>query len=312
MGRRKKRGVNQATGSANVQAYFLANKGGPSGAQLNPNIPLTNTAAQTVNGMTTISYTRRLADGHNPISATAPNYFIASYSAYNTKSPSYHGPNSHSSILVDNLQTATTSPVVTPPWRAIHGSLMFSSWGLMLTFGMLFARYARHFKDALWFKVHRATQYGGYGIAVIGFVFAFIAGQGNHFGYLFHSVWGCTIMVLGFGQVVGAFFRPHKEAGEAPSKERRRFEYFHWWTGRLAVTMVVLQVSTGLEIIYNDALNGIVIAYLAVAALVFAIVFILELFVCACPPADWKVTPCCFYYTEVGANQQQADNYYKL
>jgi len=258
--------------------------------------------------MTTIQFTRNIADGNNPINPSGPNYFIASFSAAGNKFPSYHGPNSRGPVLVDNLQTGATSAIALPPWRPIHGSLMFASWGLMLTFGMLFARYARHFKDALWFKVHRITQYGGYGLACIGFVFAFIAGQGNHFGYLFHSIWGCMIMALGLGQVIGAFFRPHKEAGEAPTTARKTFEYGHWWTGRLAVTMVVLQVLTGLDIIYNSAFNGVVIAYIAVAATVFAIVFILEVLVCLGPPVGWKVTPCCFYYID----QEQPDNYYKL
>jgi len=302
----KKRDVLQ---TADVEAYTLPNK---VAAQLNPSIPLTNIAAQTVNGMTTVQFTRNLADGNVPLNPTGPNYIIASFSSYNNKFPSYHGPNAHASVLVNSLTTGSATAITMPPWRTIHGSLMFASWGVMLTFGMLFARYARHLKDAIWFKVHRATQYTGYGVACVGFVFAFVAGQGNHFYYLFHSVWGCFIMIFGLCQVVGAFFRPHKEAGEVPTKERKRFEYFHWWTGRLAVTMVVLQVVTGLEIIYGvSSLNTVILAYLAVAAAVIAVIFILELTLCSCPPAGWKVIPCCFCYTD-GPTAQQADNYYKL
>jgi len=167
----------------------------------------------------------------------------------------------------------------------------------MLSFGMLFARYARHYPDALWFKVHRATQYSGYSLALIGFVFAFIAGQGNHFGYLAHSVLGTLIMTFGLAQVIGAFFRPHKEKGEPVAQKRKIFEYFHWWNGRIMVLSVIIQTILGLIILANGSKDFLLLPfYITIAFLVLIGIIGLEFGVAFCPLPEWKVTSCCFCY----------------
>jgi len=289
----------------NIGVYSLI------GRSANPTTALfqiNDTSIERVNGLTNMYYTRPIAAGTHPVSLTSVNYLIASMS--DSTPVQYHG-DTKGSVTVTDLKTfgAVQDTVVpTSIWRIIHGSIMFGSWGVLLTFGMLFARYAKHFEGALWFKVHRVTQYGGYLLACVGFAFAFVAGSGNHYYYLFHSSWGTAIMALGMAQVLGGFFRPHKEPGEKTvTNARRLFEYFHWWNGRTMVLMVVVQVITGLFIIYNNEFDLVIIIYIAAAALVMLIVVILEIMVCACPPREWQTKRCCYYYADDGS-----EKYYEL
>jgi len=211
----------------------------------------------------------------------------------------YHTPSQHSLGATEvNFATGASSTLARPfGLRDVHPLLMFFSWGMVLTFGMLWARYTRHLPNAIWFKVHRVTQYGGYGLAIVGFIIAFfIVAPGLHLTKPHHIV-GTFIMILGFLQVVVAFFRPHKEKGQLLSIQRVAFEYFHWWAGRLLIVLVLYQVFSGIMFIYPDWL---VYLYAALLGSVLLIIIVQEIINCT-NLEDSSITPCwkCYDSTEI-------------
>jgi hypothetical protein len=169
---------------------------------------------------------------------------------------------------------------------------MFISWSVILSFGVLWARYARHLPDAIWFKVHRVTQYGGYVVAFSGFIVV-LAGSKSKFGSAAHHVVGLLIMIFGLAQLVVAFFRPHKEQGSNLSAKRAMFEYFHWWNGRILVLGVVYQVISGIALLhpgFAGSGKALLAVYIVVLVIVLGIVLFLEIKNCRQIAVEGKKT----------------------
>jgi len=200
-----------------------------------------NFTGDQTNGVTTIQFTRIVGDGRFPLAlnGTATNQQIGSYGA--TDTIQYHGPTQHATnYLAINYASGAAIAIVDPYaiLKIIHGSLMILGWGVMLPFGMLWARYARRVPNNMakdvWFRVHRPTQYTFSAVVFVALVVAFVQVNGSHFQTVFHAQLGITIMILLLVHVIVAYFRPHKEPGEAPTTARVAFEYFHHWNGRYA------------------------------------------------------------------------------
>ena len=137
------------------------------------------------------------------------------------------------------------------PYQYIHGTLMMTSWGVLLPLGVISARFLKYQggDPPTWFKFHRQLQITGLTLAVIGWVVAlsqfdvFRAGGGTSF---IHGVLGMLVMTLGILQPIGAFFRPHApQPGEPRSTARRVFEIAHKGGGYTAVTLAVFTILLG-------------------------------------------------------------------
>ncbi|CAG9464047.1 unnamed protein product [Pedinophyceae sp. YPF-701] len=125
---------------------------------------------------------------------------------------------------------------------ALHGVFMALSWGFFLQIGHFVARYCRT-KDPLWFHVHRVCQWGGAVLALVGVALVF-AGANNITVNWAHAVIGVVVILLMLIQVGVASARPHKD-----SKRRWMFEAQHWWTGRLALVLALVNCSLGVFVI---------------------------------------------------------------
>ena len=166
--------------------------------------------------------------------------------------------------------------------RMIHGILMFMAWSVILPFGVFVARYCRGNKPPRWFKIHRAFQSLGVVVALAGFAVAMMINTAGKFGTI-HGVFGLIITFLGFQQPINACFRP--EPAWKKTKRRVCWEYYHKYSGRVAIFLGLINPILGLQMVYvatqprHDAagFGALPIVYL-VFALLWAAAFLSPLF----------------------------------
>jgi hypothetical protein len=270
--------VTGTLGTATVNAYKFTSKSLPIGFSLDMN--LTNTYGTEINGETTIFFTRPINAGSNPIRDSLSN-LIGAYSLSNSDTFGYHGsaPSRSSSSAKLQANFFTGSTVVSKPLielRDVHATILFITWGLILPFGMIWARYARKLADDIWFKVHRVFQYGGVLLSLIGIIIGYVMVGTDQFRVVGHSVLGTFILLFSVTQVIVAFFRPHKENVGVITKSRMLFELFHHWNGRFLVIMAIIQIYLGIYAIGYDQTHGWVIPFFTVV-IVLAIVVVIFL-----------------------------------
>jgi hypothetical protein len=242
---------------------------------ISTDIMLTDISGSEFGGVTTIYFTREVDKGSHPI-INAYATLIGAYRELNNDAWGYHGSTHSSSSIQANFFTGTTSTSNPVTLRDIHAIIMFIAWGLLLPFGALWARYARHLPDALWFKVHRVTQYSGFTISLGGIILGYSMVY-EQFLFLTHSIIGTLIMLFSAAQVVGAFFRPHKEENEPVTTARKVFEIFHHWNGRCLLVIAVVQIYLGISAIgYLEKQFWVIILWSIVVGLVVLVVLILE------------------------------------
>jgi len=121
-----------------------------------------------------------------------------------------------------------------------HGLLMMLSWGLILPMGVAVAHLHRQtLPKGWWFKMHKALQYLGWFLQLVGFIMAFVYKENSHFqgkGIAeLHMVLGGIVVLIGTLQPLNAFLRPHKTPGEPISNNRKCWECSHKGFGYLAV-----------------------------------------------------------------------------
>lgn len=143
-----------------------------------------------------------------------------------------------------------------------HGTLMMFSWGALLPSGVVVAHFLRH-RDPLWFKIHRGIQMFGLVVALVGVALALM--YGSHAAKAHMGV-GLSVMVLGVGQPVNAFFRPHREKDVAPTAMRRIWEVLHKGVGYLAIALGMFNVGVGTTVLGGDAALRFQVAYGVVVA----------------------------------------------
>ena len=128
-----------------------------------------------------------------------------------------------------------------PKEWTVHGWLMTIAWGVLLPFGITFARYGRrcccrrccfnrhvftlvcccrYMKrlGPLWFKVHRAAQMLGATVSVVGIAIA-LNMTDDHFGHQSHAVLGLLVLAGTVLNPLVAAVRPHPG-------EPHRFKWF--------------------------------------------------------------------------------------
>lgn len=126
--------------------------------------------------------------------------------------------------------------------RTSHGVLGLLSWGLILPYGAIVARYFKH-KDPLWYYLHVAFQFVGFILAVAtGFL-----GLNMYYRFSFHAPAhkgiGITAIVLSVLQVMAFFIRPDKD-----SKKRKYWNWYHHNVGRIALFFGALNILLGIQL----------------------------------------------------------------
>jgi hypothetical protein len=284
-----------SAGDVMVDEWLLTVQDTPT---LHAGITLSNIYGEEVNGETIIYFTRTTASGNHPINSDQSVYVIGAYSQTNTDALTFHGdahtdtPGAGADLLTVNFFSGSIgSQSGTLGIRDAHAILMFIAWGILLPFGMLWARYTRSRDNDIWFKVHRPCQYTGFVISTAGIILAYVMVGTNQFRVLAHSVIGTIIFIGSVLQVIGAFFRPHKEKDRPVTNARKIFELSHHWNGRILVCLSVAQIILGIYAIgYDETYTWLLWLYVAVAASVFLFVVIVESLNCMNPM--WGIVPC--------------------
>eukprot|EP01123_Difflugia_compressa_P010278 TRINITY_DN3723_c0_g1_i1.p1 TRINITY_DN3723_c0_g1~~TRINITY_DN3723_c0_g1_i1.p1 ORF type:complete len:894 (-),score=173.23 TRINITY_DN3723_c0_g1_i1:154-2589(-) len=134
--------------------------------------------------------------------------------------------------------------------RYVHGSLMFSSWGVILLAGMMWVRYFRQSEARVhgvpqWFYVHRISQYFAFFLSLVGLSVGFAMTK-THFQTMFHSQLGMVVMVMSIFQVVYAYMRPQASPGGQKTQSRQMWEVVHRWNGRTVLLISIPVVFSGL------------------------------------------------------------------
>lgn len=154
-----------------------------------------------------------------------------------------------------------------------HGILMILAWLVFLPTGVLMARHrwifpvappsppspsaglpdkaSQHNKPklAMWFILHRFLQLSGLAIFSAGFLLPWVAFGNGHEGaeessaMQAHSTIGIIVAVLAYSQFVLVFIRPKPD-----SPRRHYWNLQHWWTGRMAVILAIVQIFIGVKV----------------------------------------------------------------
>jgi hypothetical protein len=185
-------------------------------------------------------------------------------------------------LITINFATGTTSQIWTVDdiLRVVHGVTMFTSWGLLLLFGMLWARFSRKVELKIngtpaWFYVHRITQYTGFILCIIGWIIAIVMVQ-VHYNTLFHAQLGTAVIGLAIIQVFFGYYRPHPTVQGVKTTIRKVFEFQHLWTGRLALLLSIPVIASGLQEI--NAPFAAFIAYLICVSIIVIIACFFEIY----------------------------------
>ncbi|KAF7842923.1 cytochrome b561, DM13 and DOMON domain-containing protein [Senna tora] len=246
-------------GVGRVDTYWIDGKDASSIHQTTEN--LTYVRCKTENGIITMEFTRPLhpsCSSHdtrpeckNIIDPTTPLKVIwamgATWSNEHLSDRNMHSLMSSRPIRVLLMRGSAEAEQDLLPVLAVHGVMMFLAWGVLLPGGILAARYAKHLKGDLWFRIHVYLQYSGLTIILLALLFAVGELRGFYVSSL-HVKFGIAAILLACIQPVNAYIRPQKSAnGEHVTSNRIIWEYFHINVGRSAIIVGIAALFTGMK-----------------------------------------------------------------
>jgi uncharacterized YccA/Bax inhibitor family protein len=293
-----------SNGDVSIQAYAFTIKDAPT--SVHPTLILQNTQGSQADGATVIYFTRPLTEGATQPISNTNQYVIGAHGGPDVDGLAYHNADRTNLLLSTNFFTGAISSKDMPLGiRDAHAIIMFISWGLILPFGVLFARYTKSLKDNLWFTIHRPSQGIGFLLSLAGIIIAYYMVGPTFTMFRAHGILGTIIFIFSIIQIVVAIFRPHKDQGKRVTNERYAFEIFHQWNGRLLVLSAVAQIFLGIEAIgYHKANPWLIPLYAALVGLTLGVVIIVEIINCVRPMGS--IVPC-FYVREDKDEYYQAE-----
>ncbi|CAB4275641.1 unnamed protein product [Prunus armeniaca] len=157
--------------------------------------------------------------------------------------------------------------------KNIHGILNAVSWGVLMPFGAMVARYLKVFKsaDPAWFYLHATCQTSAYVVGVAGWATGLKLGSDSTgIQYDTHRNIGITLFCLGTLQVFALLLRPNKD-----HKFRFHWNIYHHATGYAVIILSIVNIFEGFDILqpekkWKNAYIGLIIALGVQAALLEA------------------------------------------
>jgi hypothetical protein len=167
------------------------------------------------------------------------------------------------------------------PWQITHGTLMVTSWGLLLPSGVICARYLKFRKpSSIWFYYHRVLQITGIILALSGFIIAItkfnVSETDGKISIAFiHGICGFIVMLLGFLQPINAYFRPeHTHFGKEPTYWRKQWERLHKGSGYTAVTLAVITIFIGTRLpSEKSAQTAFLVSYILILVFLSGLIY---------------------------------------
>ncbi|WP_284945731.1 cytochrome b561 domain-containing protein [Acidisoma cladoniae] len=179
----------------------------------------------------------------------------------------------------------------------IHAIVMIVAWVILLPAGAMVARFCKvtwrqnwpHVIDNLfWWRVHRALQYSGAAMMLVGVLIAYRA-TGRVPLEMLHVQAGLVVLFLVLMQIVSTWFRGSKggpsDMGADPARpetwrgdhydmtrRRQMFEEWHKTFGWISVGIALVTVLLGLQLLnWPLGLSWLFIGLLALQAGLFAV-----------------------------------------
>ncbi|KAJ6383053.1 hypothetical protein OIU77_031475 [Salix suchowensis] len=210
------------TGKGHVSSYWID---GRDASRVHPtNENLTNTRCKSENGIITFEFIRPLkpcsynnrVECKNIIDPTTPLKVIwalgTKWSDEHLNEKNMHSETSHRPIRVLLMGGSAKAEQDLRPVLAVHGFMMFLSWGILLPGGILAARYLKHVKGGwLVYQIHVSLQCSGLLILLLGLLFAVAELRGLYISSA-HVKLGLAAIFLACVQPVNASMRPKKSA----------------------------------------------------------------------------------------------------
>ncbi|KAL3642331.1 hypothetical protein CASFOL_013146 [Castilleja foliolosa] len=165
-------------------------------------------------------------------------------------SPTIHptSVNDLSSITTIDVLSGTTSKGNNnniKQLKLVHGFINAISWGFLLPFGAITARYLRHIKSIgpVWFYIHAGVQLFAIFLGTVGFSIGIRLGElspGRVYGL--HRKLGFATFCLGWLQTVALLFRP-----KTTHKFRKYWKSYHHFVGYACVVLGIVNCFQGFE-----------------------------------------------------------------
>lgn len=175
-------------------------------------------------------------------------------------------------FLSGNL-TDTTPQILGWYWWTywhIHGIFMFASWGVILQFGVCFARYGKR-GGRTWFYAHTACNAVGLTLAFIGLVLGFVSAGAVLLNPNFaHSVVGIFIFIFMFLQPLNGLLRC--ERGHSMHKV---WQLLHKAIGWFLAILALINIVLGLFLALLNRIAWVAIAWAIVVILTHLILTLL-------------------------------------
>ncbi|KZV16051.1 cytochrome b561 and DOMON domain-containing protein-like, partial [Dorcoceras hygrometricum] len=134
--------------------------------------------------------------------------------------------------------------------RNIHGVLNAISWGIMIPFGTMIARYLKVFPtaDPAWFYLHSTCQTSGYVIGVAGWATGLQLGSKSHgIQFTSHRIIGIILFSIATLQVLALLLRPKKN-----HKYRLYWNIYHHVLGYSITVLGIINIFKGFNILNPD------------------------------------------------------------
>ncbi|TYI19885.1 hypothetical protein ES332_A07G196100v1 [Gossypium tomentosum] len=134
--------------------------------------------------------------------------------------------------------------------RNVHGVLNTVSWGILMPFGAITARYMKVFKsaDPAWFYLHVACQTSAYAVGVAGWATGIRLGSDSAgVTHNPHRNIGITLFCLATLQVFALLLRPNKD-----HKYRLYWNIYHHSVGYAVIILSIINIFDGFDILKPD------------------------------------------------------------
>ncbi|TYI58231.1 hypothetical protein E1A91_D11G340800v1 [Gossypium mustelinum] len=246
------------TGKGHLNTYWIDGKRPLNIHPTNEN--LTHVRCRSEDGIITLEFTRPLKPSCNQndkpeckniVDPTTPLKVIwaigSKWTDDHLSEKNMHTVTSQRPVQVLLIRGSSEAEQGLQPVLAVHGFMMFLSWGILIPGGILAARYLKHVKGDGWYQIHIYLQYSGLAIILLGVLFAVAELRGFYVSSL-HVKLGIAAIVFASVQPMNAYLRPEKPAnGEDASTKRLIWEYFHVIIGRGAIAIGIAALSTGMK-----------------------------------------------------------------
>ncbi|KAB2006253.1 hypothetical protein ES319_D11G331100v1, partial [Gossypium barbadense] len=246
------------TGKGHLNTYWIDGKH-PLNIHLT-NENLTHVRCRSEDGIITLEFTRPLKPSCNQndkpeckniFDPTTPLKVIramgSKWTDEHLSEKNMHTVTSQRAVQVLLIRGSSEAEQGLQPVKAVHGFMLFLSWGILIPGGILAARYLKHVKGDGWVMDGMYLQYSGLAIILLGVLFAVAELRGFYVSSL-HFKLGIAAIVFAFVQPMNAYLRPEKPANEEDASTKRLiWEYFHVIIARGAIAVRIAALFTGMK-----------------------------------------------------------------